>query len=193
MIKLQILDAFSGLGGWVKPWINNTTYNINIDSVDIINRPHINHHINILDFSINKEYDIVYASPPCNHLTKMNFKSSKEDIKYALLLFNRAFELAKEAKLCYIIENPYTGLAPKIYPNYIIVDYSQYNFPMRKRTAIWSNLPLKLKLQDKYCYNKFPISYIKKEKRAEIPYKLSKHIKEVIIKRYNKELQKYKK
>ena len=195
-MTLNILDAFSGSGNWVYPWKKTVSFDIHIDSIDILNLPHITHCLDIRNFVPDKEYHIVYASFPCTHFSRLKAtnkkKTTDKDWKEALDLANIAFELSKHAKLCYVIENPFSGYAPKIFPNYKIVDYSMYGFCMRKRTAIWSNLPLNLKTQKEVCYNKRPLSSLGVIERSAIPIPLSEYIKRIIIRTFNKELQDFK-
>jgi hypothetical protein len=195
MNTLNILDAFSGTGNWVYPWKKTVSFNVNIDSVDILNLPHINHCMDIRKFELKKEYHIVYASFPCTHFSKMRncyAKSTENEMKEAIELSDYAFWLASKATLAYIIENPYTGDAIRIYPNYRKCDYSEYGFPMRKRTAIWSNLPLRLKIQKEFTYNRLPLYSMTDLQKSAVPLPLAEYIKRIIIRTYNKELQKFK-
>jgi hypothetical protein len=193
--KLNILDLFSGSGSWIEGWRKSTTYNVCIDSVDIIKKPHINYCMDIRDFKPDKKYHIVYASPPCTHFSQMRkinkLKTTDEELKEALLFAEIAFNFAKNAKFCYVIENPYTGSLKNYYPDCQMVDYSCYDFPMRKRTAIWSNIDLKLKIKIELNYNRLPLQYIKEN--AKIPKKLVDRIKWMIIKKFNKELKEFRK
>ncbi len=196
--KLRILDAFSGSGNWVKPWWKSVSYNIEIDSIDIQKLPHINHCMDIRKFIFDKEYHIAYFSPPCTHFSKIRecntkVKTSKEEMKEAIELVDLSFNLAKKAKLCYVIENPYTGLLPKLYSGSKRVDYSEYGYPMKKSTSIWSNLPLNLKIQKEIKYNRLPLSSMGKIERSMVPLELSEYVKRIIIRTYNKELQQFKK
>ena len=195
MTKLRILDAFSGSGNWVKPWLKTVSFDIEIDSVDILNLPHVNHCMDIRDFKIIKEYHIVYASFPCQHFSKIRncyAKSTEEEMKKAIELSDYAFYLASKAKLAYLLENPYTGDAIRLYPNYRKVDYSEYGFPMRKRTAIWTNLPLNLKLQKGIKYNRLPLSSMTTINKSAVPLPLAEYVKRIIIRTFNKELQEFK-
>ena len=98
--EINILDLFSGSGAWVKGWKNSTTYKANIDSVDIIKKPHINFYMDVRDFRTNKIYDIVYASPPCTHFSIMRninkLKTTEQEFKEALELAQLAFDYAKK-------------------------------------------------------------------------------------------------
>lgn len=194
MDTLNILDLFSGYGGWVKPWYKTVSYNISIDSVDIKKREHINYCMNVKEFESKKDYHLVYASPPCTYFSKMKNcqnRTTEHDIKDSILLADLSFYFANKAKYAYIIENPYTGLMPSIYSGFKKVDYSEYDYPMRKRTAIWSNLPLKLKTKKNISYNKYPLSYLSNEEKNKIPYKLASYVKWIFIRTYNKEIEKF--
>lgn len=195
---LNILDMFSGSGSWVNDWRTSVSFNVHIDSVDILKLPHINHVTDIRNFTPLREYHIVYASPPCNKyfskIKKTNKKCpiTKEDIKESLELADLSFYYGKKAKFCYIIENPATGLMPKHYSGSKICDYSEYGFPMRKRTALWSNLPLRLKTKKEVSYNNTSLHSLSKLGKSEIPSELSKYVKRIIIRTFNNELQNFK-
>lgn len=196
---LNILDLFSGWGGWVEPWYNSNVYRVHIDSVDIIKR-HVNtnHILDARVFKADKKYHLVYASPPCNYyfsqIKRTNkIKSTSEDKKMSEELAELSFKYAKSALLGYVIENPYTGLMPKLYSGYKIVDYSMYNYPMRKRTAIWTNLPLKLKLQERKKYNSTQIGCLSLEKRNKIPHLLSRYVKWIFCNVFYNKIQEFKK
>jgi|GEM_PF-3367201 len=202
MTELNILDLFSGTGSWVKNWYDNRTYKTNIDSVDIVKRPHINYAMDVKTFYLEwqrnfkpKVYHIFYASPPCNHFSqfrKMNkVKVTKQDLEESLELVNITFKLAKKAKFCYVIENPATGSLPDYFPDekYQLVDYSEYDFPLRKRTAIWSNIDLKLKTKKDLSYNDLPISYLSQDEKWSIPKKLTDRIKWIILKTFKQQLK----
>lgn len=195
MQELNILDLFSGSGSWSKNWRNNTTYNIHIDSVDLENREHITHCMDVRDFEFEREYHFIYSSPPCNKFSRLNnfHKPSKEELKEALDLAEVAFSISRKAKFAYIIENPATGLLPQIYPNYQVVDYSEYNYPLRKRTAIWSNVQFNFKTKTDISYNRLPLSYLSRDDKWKIPKQLTDYIKWVFIKRFNNELKNFRK
>jgi len=207
---LNILDAFSGSGNWVFPWGKSVSYNIHIDSIDdcsgdyqLKKKEHINLKIDIRDFKPNKEYHIVYASFPCTHFSKLMItqrESTPEEMKEAVELADIAFKLASKAKWCYVIENPATGKAVKLYPlcpfdntPYKKVDYSEYDYPMKKHTAIWSNLPLILKQKSKLKYNDTNLCKLGKIGKSAIPIELAEYVKRIIVRTYNKELQEFKK
>jgi len=131
---LNILDAFSGSGNWVKPWLKTVSFNVSIDSVDILDLPHINHKIDIRKFKPEKEYHIVYASPPCPMFSKIRnlfAKPTEDELKEAIELADIAFYYASKAKFCYVIENPYTGDMTRIYSGFYKCHYSEYGFPMK--------------------------------------------------------------
>lgn len=194
---LNILDLFSGSARWVEPWKKSVSYNIIIDSLDILKLPHINLQIDIRDFKPTKEYHIVYASPECKNFSKLKNccgGATKEEMQESIELAQLSFDFAKKAKICYVIENPYTGLMKEYFPSehYQIVDYSEYGFPMRKRTALWTNFKLNLKLQKEVKYNRLPLHYLSKMEKAKIPLELSTHIKNTMVKLFTKELQEFK-
>jgi len=203
---LNILDGYSGTGNFVYPWTKSVSYNIKIDSVDILKLSHVNYCMDMREFILQKNFDfnqyhIMYFSPPCIHFSKIrkcNKKvkpTDKEDLKNALELVDIAFELGKKAKFCYIIENPLTGLLPKIYTKgFKEVHYSEYGFPMKKRTAIWSNIidKFNFKVQKEVNYNRYSLHTMGKMERSAIPIGLSEYIKRIIIREFNEPLQEFK-
>lgn len=189
--KLRILDACSGSGSWLENWRDSHSYDIELHAVDIVKRPHITHVMDILDFTPEKPYHIVYASPPCNDFSQIRRLSktpvTEEDLEQSKKIAAKCFELGKAAVLAYVIENPATGMLPKLYPDYQVVDYSEYGYPLRKRTAIWSNLTFHFKTKEEIKYNdsNLPSS----DEKWRIPKKLRDYIKWVIIKKYMQELK----
>jgi hypothetical protein len=198
---LEILDLYSGSGAWANQWRNSKTYRVNIDSVDIAKTgEHINYLMDVRNFKTDKTYDIVYCSPPCEKFSRLNYRTTGNQLKEATELVKIAWSFAQQAKICYVIENPYTGTLPELcrtneyfkdMPKPLKVDYSEYGYPIRKRTAIWTNIPLTLKIREDKGYNNTNIEAIPEKERSEIPYKLVKHIKEVILKRFNSQLRQY--
>lgn len=194
---LKILDLFSGTGSWINGWSKSITYNTIIHSVDIVKKDHINYHMDIRDFKPTIDYDIIYASIPCTHFSQMRQinknKTTEKQFKEALELAELTFNYAKTANLCYVIENLQTGKLKNYYSNWQTVDYSEYGYPLRKRTAIWSNIDLKLKVKKEISYNRLFLQSLKPDEKWKIPDKLSSHIKWMIIKTFNKELKRFKK
>jgi len=199
---LNILDGYSGTGNWLFPWTKSVSYNVRIDSIDILKLPHVNYCMDIRKFIPEIEYHFVYMSPPCIHFSKIRCLNKKvnptteNDLKESLEYANLAFNLGKKAKFCYVIENPLTGTMKKYFPNekYKEVHYSEYGFPMKKRTAIWSNIidRFNFKTQKEIKYNRLPLHSMGKMQKSAIPIPLSEYVKRIMVREFNEELQEFK-
>ena len=97
-------------------------------------------------------FDIIWASPPCTEYSKAKTRGER-DLALADSLVRRAFEIIDYFKpKVWIVENVGTGLLvnrmESIRPDILsfFVDYCPYGKPYRKRTILWSNHILKLKI-----------------------------------------------
>lgn len=97
-------------------------------------------------------FDVVWASPPCTEYSKAKTRGVR-DLTGADALVRRAFEIIDYfAPRAWIVENVGTGLLVgrmgdiRAGLQLTMVDYCAYGKPYRKRTALWSNVPLALNL-----------------------------------------------
>tara|TARA_R110000787_G_scaffold86788_1_gene184966 strand:- start:4762 stop:5346 length:585 start_codon:yes stop_codon:yes gene_type:complete len=151
---MNVLELFSGTRsiGKVCDQIGWTSV-----SVDVILPA--DHECDIMDFDYKQypkdHFDIIWASPPCTEYSKAKTRGVR-DIEGANKIVKRTKEIIDFFDCEYwFMENPQTGKLKeqdfmKDIP-FIDCDYCMYGKPYRKRTRIWTNKNLKLKLCDKNC------------------------------------------
>lgn len=92
---------------------------------------------------------IVWASPPCTEYSKAKSRGAR-DIEGANLIVLKTLELIRELDpVWWVLENPQTGkLKEQPFMEglpFVDVDYCQYGYPYRKRTRLWTNIPIELR------------------------------------------------
>lgn len=97
-------------------------------------------------------FDVVWCSPPCTEYSKAKTVGER-DLSGADAIVRRCFEIIDYFQpRIWILENPQTGKLPRrmtsIRPGLhaYVADYCAYGAVYRKRTAFWSNVPLKFSL-----------------------------------------------
>ena len=158
---MKLLDLFSG-GKSVTRVAESLGYTVTTLDIKKGYKPDII--ANVLDFDYRGafkpgDFDVVWASPPCDTFSAarrsnigrvvFNEPMTNERIIFdretiGVPLLRRTQEIIEYLQpKKYFIENPYTGTMKDYItekPN--VFDYCMFGFPYRKRTAIWSNVPL---------------------------------------------------
>ena len=141
---MRVLELFSGTHSFGKVCKENGW---DVVSLDIDGRATINEDILTWDYTVWGKFDIIWASPPCDDYSCMNYcrPEKKLDLTHANNMVKKTLEIIDYFKPKYwFIENPQTGMLKKQdfikdIP-YYDVDYCMYGGMLRKRTRIWTNL-----------------------------------------------------
>ena len=152
---MKTLELFSGTKSFSKGIKRHNDANETI-TLDLLNKFNPTIQINILDWDYKvyepQYFDVIWCSPPCTEYSKAKTVGVR-NLELADKLVNKCFEIIDYLKpKIWIIENVGTGLLVKrmndIRPNLdsFLVDYCAYGKPYRKRTILWSNIKLDLKL-----------------------------------------------
>lgn len=152
---MRTLEIFAGTQSFSKGIIRQDSTNETI-TVDLLNKfkPTIQIDILTWDYKVYepKYFDIIWTSPPCTEYSKAKTRGIK-NLELADSFVRKSFEIIDYFKpKIWILENVGTGLLVKrmedIRPNLksFLVDYCAYGKPYRKRTILWSNIDLDLKL-----------------------------------------------
>lgn len=142
---IKVLELFSGTGS-----VGKCCKELGWEVVSVDMLLPADHQVDIMDFDYKQypkdEFDIVWASPPCNEYSAMNYciPTKIPDIEKANQLVSKSLEIINYFNCEYwFIENPQTGTLKnqpfmKDLPYYDL-DYCKYGHPIRKRTRIWTN------------------------------------------------------
>ena len=160
---MKVLELFSGTGS-VKKVCEELGWEV--VSVDITDQFHpVDHKVDILEWDytkLEKDFDIVWASPPCATFSRLTtswfgrrLKSigmevftkeiqDRREREIGVVLLDKAKEIIKyfEPKY-YFIENPQTGRMKNYMNDYphVDVDYCRYSdWGYKKRTRVWTNV-----------------------------------------------------
>jgi site-specific DNA-cytosine methylase len=152
---VNVLELFSGTGS-VSKECKSRGYHVT--TLDILPHNDSDKHyqcdIMTWDYKIYNpgHFDLIWASPPCTEYSSIRAISKKpRNLVQADNFVQRTIDIILWLKpKYYIIENPQTGiLKSRLMMNdlhYDDVDYCHYGFPYRKRTRLWNNIELNLKM-----------------------------------------------
>lgn len=196
---MKVLDLFSGLNGWNQAFHDRGH---KICTVDINSKFNADITADINNLSINdigKNFDVILASPPCEHFSvasigknwtggKKAYIPKTEATVYAIKTVQHALKIIKEINpQFWIMENP-MGILRKMtfMQNYDhkFITYCQYGETRMKPTDLWGKFPPTF--EARHCHNnaacheraprgaKTGTQGIKgSANRAKIPYQLS--------------------
>lgn len=170
--KMKVLELFAGTGS-VKKVCDELGWEC--VSVDLSSQFHpVDYEVDILSWdytTLAKDFDIVWASPPCatfskvktSHLGRMikgsiftEERRQKEIKEIGLPLLQKAIEIITYFNpKYYFIENPQTGDMKKyMKSNHYDVDYCMFSdWGYRKRTRFWTNIEFEDTLCNRKCGN----------------------------------------
>jgi hypothetical protein len=152
---MRTLELFAGTQSFSKAVLRQDCSNVAI-TVDILPKfgPTIVADILTWDYHVYEphSFDVIWCSPPCTEYSVAKTRGAR-NLELADRLVARCFEIIDYLKpRVWIVENVGTGLLVNrmeaIRPGLksFFVDYCVYGKPYRKRTILWSNLDLSLRL-----------------------------------------------
>jgi len=152
---VRTLELFAGTQSFSKGIKRRSADNEDI-TVDILDKFNPTHKADILSWDYKQYptgyFDVVWCSPPCTEYSKAKSRGVR-DLDGADQLVRKCFEIIDYfAPRVWIVENVGTGLLVRRMETIraglssYFVDYCVYGKPYRKRTILWSNMPLHLGL-----------------------------------------------
>jgi len=135
---MKILDLFCGQGGWSRAFAEAGHECTGIDMRNL-GYPYRFIKTDLLDWDPDQHYDVVLASPPCNHFSKVNQNwNGKNNNTKGLDLVWRAFALIAQIKPKYWVIENVKGLSEFIDKPDDIVRYGKTK--SHKEAYLWTNL-----------------------------------------------------
>lgn len=170
---MNVLDIFSGLEGWSKPWREREHKVVTVD-INPDFKPTITADIETLSIETLRDlgpFDVIMASPPCTEFSKANMPKSWKSIQRFgcnpdTKLLKRTVQIIQELNpRFWVIENV-RGAIP-----YFIGILGK---PVKKVGSryLWGKLPM-FDAEPKYGKWKLPRTSDRAAKRAIIPYSLA--------------------
>lgn len=160
---MNVLDLFSGLGGWSTPFAERGH---EVVTVDIEERFGCTYTADVLKWEPEGEFDIVLASPPCEKFSILaigkawlpGYVPQHDGTRLAIRLVERTVELIDQIRpRFWVVENP-VGMLRKLdllpYERRWVT-YCRYGAPFRKPTDLWGGFPPSLHLRS-VCSNGSP-------------------------------------
>ena len=152
---MRTLELFAGTQSFSKGIKRHNLANETI-TIDILNKFKPTIQANLLEWNYKVYdpgyFDVIWASPPCTEYSKAK-TIGKRNLELADSLVAKSFEIIDYYKpKIWILENVGTGLLVQRMETIrsglksYFVDYCAYGKSYRKRTILWSNINLDLKL-----------------------------------------------
>jgi len=167
VLKLKVLDLFSGLGGFSQAFLDRGHEVVKID-IERSFKPNIQADVRFLPIKPTARFDVILASPPCDEFSKDSMPWHEADI-------NKGMELV------YVTKEIIDTLKPKFWVIENVRGAVKYFKPLfgdyRQRCGsryLWGNFP-KFKCKHELCYGKWKLPPTKDRKalRSKIPYVIS--------------------
>ena len=140
-----LLELFSGTGSIGRAF---RARGWDVFSVDIDPRANATLTADVLQIKASdlpeQRPDVVWASPPCQMYSLVGGRRRQEDLVASDAIVRKTLDLVEELgnPPCFF-ENPHSGrLKSRGLLDHLsmqVCDYCKYNYPYRKRTAIWTN------------------------------------------------------
>lgn len=162
---MDVLDLFSGLGGWSKAFLDRGH---NVVTIDIEKKFNPTICLDIMKINAKEltegygEFDVILASPPCNcfsvssvyhHWDKITKRPKDEATYESIKLIGHTINLILNIfPRFWILENPRGMLRRVIGKPNATVTYCQYGKKIMKPTDLWGVFPKAFK--PKSCKNK---------------------------------------
>jgi hypothetical protein len=153
MRQLKVLELCSGGKSFTKACEKHGMICTTVD-ISPKNDPTICADVRTLTFP-KGEFDIIWASPPCQNFSNAKTRGKPRDLELADSLVLACLRIISEVQpMCFIIENPMGLLRKRPYMSeiaYATVDYCMYGAPYRKRTDLFMSANMRAGLKPLLC------------------------------------------
>jgi len=147
---MRLLELFSGTGSIGKAFQAAGWEVVSVD-LDSAAQPTICCDLRSWDYRQmpRHSFDYIWASPPCTHYSRARTTAkTPRDLDGADAIVRRTLEIIEYFGAPWCLENPQTGLLKEreIMRGLPYVDctYCSFGYPYKKKTRLWSSLPLQL-------------------------------------------------